>query len=183
MDTTHACAHARTKQRTPRTRPAQLQRTHARGGGVLTALTEYPRTLAPLGTHAHCADRRLPTCAGVASPGAEVGADVGSRALWLVRQHRPPRLQRAAERSMWLHLSKFTPVGDRTHTHQPASLRLGRQTARSKPVVYYAERTRENANEHNNRFARPARPGRRPETPARSRPRAPASHWHLWHCK
>jgi surface protein len=42
----HTFAHARAKQWTPRTRPAGLQRTHASGAWALTALTEYPRTLA-----------------------------------------------------------------------------------------------------------------------------------------
>ncbi len=33
---------------------------HASDARVRTLLTEYPRTLAPLRTHAHCADRRRP---------------------------------------------------------------------------------------------------------------------------
>jgi hypothetical protein len=33
---------------------------HASGAGVLKVLNEYPRTLAPLHTHAHCTDRRRP---------------------------------------------------------------------------------------------------------------------------
>ncbi len=72
----HTFAHARTKQWTPRTRSAGLPRTHTTGAGVLTALTEYPRTVA------RALRRPTPACvagAGVASPGADVGADVGGR--------------------------------------------------------------------------------------------------------